>query len=62
MEIFTIGYEGRTIKDFVQCLLRWKVNIVADVRLNPLSRKPFFSKTSNYLENQINFRLRKPIC
>jgi uncharacterized protein (DUF488 family) len=46
MEIFTIGYEGMTIKDFVQCLLRWKVNVVADVRLNPISRKPFFSKAA----------------
>jgi len=46
MEIFTIGYEGRTIKDFVQCLLRSKVNVVVDVRLNPVSRKPFFSKTA----------------
>jgi len=46
MELFTIGYEGMTIKDFIQCLLRWKVNIVVDVRLNPISRKPFFSKTA----------------
>jgi uncharacterized protein (DUF488 family) len=46
MELFTIGYEGMTIKDFVQCLLKWKVNVVADVRLNPISRKPFFSKTA----------------
>jgi uncharacterized protein (DUF488 family) len=46
MELLTIGYEGMTIKDFVQCLLRWRVNVVVDVRLNPISRKPFFSKTA----------------
>jgi uncharacterized protein (DUF488 family) len=46
MELFTIGYEGMAIRDFVQCLLRWKVNVVVDVRLNPISRKPFFSKTA----------------
>lgn len=46
MELFTIGYEGLIIKDFVQRLLRWKVNVVVDVRLNPVSRKPFFSKTA----------------
>jgi len=46
MELFTIGYEGLIIKDFIRCLLRWNVNIVADVRLNPISRKPFFSKTA----------------
>jgi uncharacterized protein (DUF488 family) len=46
MELFTIGYEGMKIKDFIHCLLRWKVNVVVDVRLNPISRNPFFSKTA----------------
>ncbi len=46
MELFTIGYEGMTINDFVKRLLRWEVKVVVDVRLNPISRKPFFSKTA----------------
>ncbi|MDR3568067.1 MAG: DUF488 domain-containing protein [Syntrophobacteraceae bacterium] len=46
MDLFTIGYEGMTIDGFVRNLLLGKVDIVADVRLNPISRKPFFSKKS----------------
>ena len=46
MDLFTIGYEGMTIDGFIRHLLRWKIDIVVDVRLNPISRKAFFSKTS----------------
>lgn len=46
MDLFTIGYEGLTIDGFILNLLSWKIDIVADVRLNPISRKPSFSKTS----------------
>ena len=45
MDLFTIGYEGLTIDGFIQHLLRWRIDTVADVRLNPVSRKPAFSKT-----------------
>jgi uncharacterized protein (DUF488 family) len=44
MDLFTIGYEGMTIDSFIQHLLRWRIDTVADVRLNPISRKPSFSK------------------
>jgi transcriptional regulator with XRE-family HTH domain len=43
--IVSIGYEGRTIEDFVTTLVAHGVGTVADVRLNPISRKPGFSKT-----------------
>ncbi len=43
--IVSVGYEGRTIEDFVAELVRAGVQTVADVRLNAISRKAGFSKT-----------------
>lgn len=43
--IVSVGYEGRTIDDFVTELQRAGVQTVADVRLNAISRKAGFSKT-----------------
>lgn len=43
--IVSIGYEGRTIDEFMNVLRDHEVSAVADVRLTPLSRKPGFSKT-----------------
>lgn len=43
--IVSIGYEGRTIEEFVRVLVDQGVETVVDVRLTPLSRKPGFSKT-----------------
>ncbi|GAB4001852.1 DUF488 family protein, N3 subclade [Nocardioides ultimimeridianus] len=43
--IVSVGYEGRTIDDFVAALVRAGVHTVADVRLNAISRKAGFSKT-----------------
>lgn len=43
--IVSVGYEGRTIDDFVAELVRAGVQTVADVRLNAISRKKGFSKT-----------------
>jgi len=50
--IYTIGYEGRTLEDFIQTLKEHHINVVIDVRELPLSRKKGFSKTalSNALE------------
>lgn len=42
--IVSVGYEGRTIDDFVADLVRAGVRTVADVRLNAISRKTGFSK------------------
>lgn len=43
--IVSVGYEGRTIEDFVTELVQAGVQTVADVRLNAISRKQGFSKT-----------------
>jgi len=40
----TIGYEGRTLENYLNCLLKDGVTLLCDVRRNPLSRKYGFSK------------------
>ena len=45
MKIFTIGYEGATMTEFVAALQAAGVKQVIDVRALPLSRRPGFSKT-----------------
>jgi uncharacterized protein YeaO (DUF488 family) len=44
--IYTIGYEGRTLEDFIHILKEHHINVVIDVRELPLSRKKGFSKTA----------------
>ena len=44
MRIFTIGYEGSTVAEFLAALREAGVERVIDVRAVPLSRKPGFSK------------------
>ena len=46
MRIFTIGYEGTTLPEFIAALKRAGVRRVIDVRALPLSRRPGFSKTA----------------
>lgn len=43
--LYTVGYEGRAIEDFVALLQRYEVDQLIDVRYRPSSRKPGFSKT-----------------
>ena len=45
MRIFTIGYEGTTVSEFLTALKQAGVQRVIDVRALPLSRRPGFSKT-----------------
>ena len=45
MRIFTIGYEGATMGEFLTALCDAGVERVIDVRALPLSRRPGFSKT-----------------
>lgn len=45
MRIFTIGYEGSTVGEFLAALDKAGVKRVIDVRALPLSRRPGFSKT-----------------
>jgi uncharacterized protein (DUF488 family) len=42
---WSAGYEGRDIDSFVASLLGSRIDVVADVRLTPISRKKGFSKT-----------------
>lgn len=44
MKIFTIGYEGATQKEVIDCLAGAGVKLLADIRAVPLSRRPGFSK------------------
>lgn len=43
--LWSVGYEGRDIDGFVAALREARIEVVADVRLTPISRKPGFSKT-----------------
>ncbi|MFE4956172.1 DUF488 family protein [Streptomyces sp. NPDC056653] len=43
--LWSAGYEGRDIGSFVAALASAQIDVVADVRLTPISRKPGFSKT-----------------
>lgn len=45
MRIFTIGYEGTTVGEFIATLTNAGVKRVIDVRALPLSRRPGFSKS-----------------
>lgn len=45
MRIFTIGYEGTTVPEFIAALKSAGVARVIDVRALPLSRRPGFSKS-----------------
>ena len=45
MRIFTIGYEGATVGEFLDALKAAGVRRVIDVRALPLSRRPGFSKS-----------------
>lgn len=42
--LLTVGYEGRTAAELVDVLTEADVDVVVDVRLTPLSRKPGLSK------------------
>ncbi len=45
-QIYTVGYEGRSIETFVALLEQHGIEVLADVRELPLSRKKGFSKTA----------------
>lgn len=44
--VIGVGYEGRDAEQFVRDLGDAGVGVVVDVRLNPISRKPGFSRRS----------------
>jgi len=51
--LFTIGYEGITIEHYLNNLIKNNIQVLCDVRNNPLSRKFGFSKSNlqKYLGN-----------
>ena len=42
--VYTLGYEGAILSDFIRTLLDNKISLLLDVRELPQSRKPGFSK------------------
>lgn len=42
--IYSVGYEGFTLRGFTECMVQSHVEVVVDVRLNAVSRRPGFSK------------------
>jgi uncharacterized protein (DUF488 family) len=44
--VFGVGYGGRSLAEFVHALTARGTSLLVDVRLNPVSRKPGFSKRS----------------
>jgi uncharacterized protein (DUF488 family) len=46
MKVFTIGYEGRSLENFLNDLRMQGVDLLVDVREAPISRKPGFSKSA----------------
>lgn len=51
--IFTIGYEDKSIEDFLARLKKHKITVLVDVREKPISRKKGFSKSriNEYLQS-----------
>ena len=44
MTLFTTGYQGQNVNNFIQNLTREHIGVIIDIRENPFSRKPGFSK------------------
>jgi uncharacterized protein (DUF488 family) len=47
---FTIGYQSHTLQSFVRLLKSKRIQLLVDVRQNPISRKPGFSKSRLSIE------------
>lgn len=45
LHVSSLGYEGRTVHDLIQQAINHHVDMIVDVRLTPISRKPGLSKT-----------------
>ncbi|MFH1011531.1 MAG: DUF488 domain-containing protein [bacterium] len=46
LPLFTIGYEGRTLTEFLDIVADKRISAILDVRRDPVSRKKGFSKTA----------------
>jgi uncharacterized protein (DUF488 family) len=51
--VFTIGYQGHTVSSIIGVLQAHQINLLIDVRQNPISRKPGFSKKG--LDKHLSF-------
>ncbi len=56
MTLYTVGYEGLDIDEFCEALKKNRIELVVDVRKNPVSRKKGFSKRL-LAENLQNFKI-----
>jgi uncharacterized protein (DUF488 family) len=54
MNLYTVGYEGLDVEDFVKFVKKNKIKLIADLRKNPISRKKGFSK--NKLAEQLKLK------
>src|SRR3989344_7699753 len=46
MTLFTTGYQGQNIYNFIHLLTQKNIGVLIDIRENPFSRKPGFSKVA----------------
>jgi len=63
-KLYTIGYEGAALNDFVRTLKEAKIDILLDVRELPMSRRKGFSKTAlggALTETGISYRHEKKL-
>lgn len=63
-QIFTIGYEGASVEDFLDTLVHTGVDRVVDIRDVPASRRPGFSKNilrEALAEHDIGYTHFKPL-
>ena len=45
-DVLTIGYQDRTVDQFIEDLVAARIKVLVDVRLTPLSRKTGLSKNA----------------
>jgi len=63
-KLFTIGYQGTTLHDFMRALKTAKVNVLLDIRELPISRRKGFAKTAlrdALAEGGIHYRHEKQL-
>jgi len=45
MTVYTTGYQGENVHNFIHKIIEENIGAIIDIRENPFSRKPGFSKT-----------------
>src|SRR5687768_10512584 len=62
--LYTIGYEGAALEDFLATLNQANIDVLLDVRELPMSRRKGFSKTAlatALAQHDINYRHEKQL-